>query len=109
MLNPCCFSSDPARRGPEELVALPLPQVRLLLHGHQQGGRPPAAAPEARLHHGRRLREVHADAVLHGGGVRAQRQADALPLPPVPVRRPRAQPDGGPQVQAHERVSERLA
>ena len=39
----------------EELEPLPLPEVRLLLHGHQQGGGAQAAAPEAGLHPGRGL------------------------------------------------------
>ncbi len=47
------------RREPEELEPLPLPEVRLLLHGHEQGGGTQAPASEARQHHGRWVREVH--------------------------------------------------
>ncbi len=53
-----CFLSV-RRREPEELEPLPLPEVRLLLHGHEQGGGTQAPAPKARQHHGRWVREVH--------------------------------------------------
>ena len=64
----------------EELEPLPLPEVRLLLHGHQQGGGAQAAAPEAGLHPGRGIREVHPHPVLRHPGLQPQRQADPLPL-----------------------------
>lgn len=72
------------------------------MHGHQQGGGAQAPAPEAGLDHGRGLREVHAGAgVRPAGRVRALGQADALPLPELPVRRPRPVPDDRAQVPAH--------
>lgn len=67
-------------------VALPLPQVRVRVHRHQQSGGPPAAAPETGLNHGRRLREVHPVAELQRGRLRPQPEADALPLLELPLR-----------------------
>lgn len=78
--------------------------MRLLLHGHQQGGRPPPPAPEAGLHNGRRVREVHPHPVLHHPRLQPQRQTDPLPLQEVSVRGAGALTDGGPQVQAPQRV-----
>lgn len=85
----------------EQGVPLPLSQVRLRVHRHQQGGGAQAAAPEARLDPGGRVREVHAQPALQGAELPAQRQADALPLSAVPVRGVGACADERPQVQAH--------
>jgi hypothetical protein len=79
-----CFSN--CRCVTKQGVALPLPEMRVRVHRHQQGGGPPAAAPEARLDHGRRLREVHAVAKLQRGQLRPQPEADPLPLLELPLR-----------------------
>ena len=96
------FSSVKRRRSEVE-QPLPLPQVRLLLHGHQQGRGTQTPASEDGLHQRGRLREVHADPVLPRQRVRAQRQADSLPLLKVPVRGSRPVPDGSSQVSARQR------
>ena len=79
--------------------------MRLLLHRHQQGGGPQEAAPEAGQYPGCWLREVHPNPVLWHTRLQSRRQADPLPLQEVSVRCPRPVPDGGPQVQTHERVA----
>ena len=89
----------------EEFQSFPLPQVRLLLHGHQQGGGPQEAAPEAGQHPGCRVREVHPHPVLRHPQLQPRREADPLPLQEVSVRSAGAVPDGSPQVQTYERVT----
>ena len=89
----------------EEFQSFPLPQVRLLLHGHQQGGGPQETAPEAGQHPGCRVREVHPHPVLRHPQLQPCREADPLPLQEVSVRSAGAVPDGSPQVQTYERVT----
>lgn len=111
-VNPLLFSLLHRYRA-EQGVALPLSEVRVRVHGHQQGGGPPAPAPEVGLDHGRGLREVHAGpSVRTAGRLRALGQADALPLLELSVRRARAVANDGAQVPAHgieRRVDDTLA
>lgn len=90
------------RHRPEQGVALPLSQVRVRVHGHQQSGGAQAPTPEIGLDHGRGFREVHArSGVRPAGRLRALGQTDALPLSELSVRRSRPVADDGAQVPAH--------
>lgn len=91
------------RHHSEQSVSLPLSQVRLCLHGHQQGSRAQTPTSEAGLHHGRWLREVHPFPELHTERVHPFRQADALPLSELSVRSRGIESDDSAQVQTHGR------
>lgn len=82
-------------------VALSLSEVRLCLHGHEQGGRSSTAARQAGQHRGGGFPKVHSQSALRGRAVPALRQADSLSLLAVPIRRVGSGADVGAQVPTH--------
>lgn len=90
----------------EQGVPLPLPQVRLRLHGHEQSGRPQAATREIGQYRGGRFSKVHAESTLRWCTVPAFRQTDSLSLSSVPVRRPRPSADVRSQVSPHGHITQ---
>lgn len=93
-----CVFSAVEWRSSEVQQPLPLPEVRLLLHRHEQGRGPQTPTPEAWLDQRRRIREVHPDSVLSGQRLWSQWEADPLPLQQMSIRCPRPVSNGSPQV-----------
>ena len=70
----------------EQSVPLSLSEVRLRLHGYEQGGRSSAATREIGQHSRRRFPKVHAQSTMRECPVPAFGQTDSLPLSSVSVR-----------------------
>lgn len=82
-------------------LALSLSQVRLCLHGYEQGGGSSTAARQVRQHRGGGFPKVHPQSALRGRTVSALGQADSLSLLAVPIRGVGSGADVGAQVPTH--------